>query len=113
MDAEKLPKVLEQKLNQEVELVPLKKDDGGEKKDKGGEKKDKGGDKKDEGGDKKDEDGKKETVAGDGVGGGGKDDGGKAEANPTEYYGGYTYRIEMVHAPQLFSDENPNGCSVM
>lgn len=39
------------------------------------------------------------------------------DASKTEYYGGaygnYPYRIEMLHAPQLFSDENPNACSIM
>lgn len=39
------------------------------------------------------------------------------EASRTEYYGGgygnYPYRIDMLHAPQLFSDENPNACSIM
>ncbi|KAG6521294.1 hypothetical protein ZIOFF_018409 [Zingiber officinale] len=42
-----------------------------------------------------------------------------AEANRMDYYaphpyaGGYGYRIEMVHAPQMFSDENPNACCIM
>ncbi|XP_073106391.1 heavy metal-associated isoprenylated plant protein 3-like isoform X2 [Elaeis guineensis] len=87
MDAKSLPEVLKQKLKQAVEVAPPKKDNGGDKKEKGGE---------------------KETGAG-----GGKDDGGKAEANRTDYYPGYVYHIEMVPAPQLFSDENPNSCSVM
>ncbi|XP_038970862.1 heavy metal-associated isoprenylated plant protein 3 [Phoenix dactylifera] len=99
MDAKALPEVLKEKLKRAVEVVPPKKDDGGEKKDKGGEKKDKGGDKKEKG---------------EGGGGGGKVDGGKeAAANRMEYYAGYPYSFEMVHAPQLFSDENPNACSVM
>lgn len=28
-------------------------------------------------------------------------------------YGGGGYRVEMLHAPQLFSDENPNACALM
>ncbi|XP_017698238.2 heavy metal-associated isoprenylated plant protein 3 isoform X2 [Phoenix dactylifera] len=103
MDAKALPEVLKQKLKQAVEVASPKKDDDGKKKDKGGDKKDKGGE--------------KETASGGGGGGGGggKDDGGKAEANRMDYYytAGYPYGIEMGHAPQLFSDENPNGCSVM
>ncbi|EHA8590975.1 heavy metal-associated isoprenylated plant protein 3 [Cocos nucifera] len=87
MDAKALPEVLKQKLKQAVEVAPPKKQKGGDKKEKGGE---------------------KETGAG-----GGKDDSGKAEANRTVYQTGYPYRIEMVPAPQLFSDDNPNGCSVM
>ncbi|RRT56679.1 hypothetical protein B296_00026869 [Ensete ventricosum] len=126
MDVKNLPTVLKDKLKRPVEIVPPKKDDGGgEKKEKekggdgGGEKKDKAGD---TGGEKKEK-----------AGGGGeekKDDGKAAaaaaaattvttEANKMEYsapypaYAGYGYRIEMVHAPQMFSDENPNACSIM
>nr|XP_029124500.1 heavy metal-associated isoprenylated plant protein 3 isoform X2 [Elaeis guineensis] len=148
MDVQELPEVLKRKLNQQVDTVPPKKDDGGEKKDEGGDKKGKGGEKERSGkketvvggggggggrmndggkaeanrmeyyagytyGIEKENGGQKETVAGGGGGGGWKDDGGKAEANRTEYSAGYTYRIEMVHAPELFSDENPNACSVM
>lgn len=106
---------------------------GGEKKDKGGngggEKKDKavnggggggGGEKKEKGGggdaEKKKEDG------GGGGGGGGKKEAPAAaapavlEANKMDYYGGsygYGYKMEMLHAPQIFSDENPNACSIM
>ncbi|KAI4385474.1 hypothetical protein MLD38_003496 [Melastoma candidum] len=53
--------------------------------------------------------------------GGGKNGGGvKFEGGKMEYYGppqsqpGYWFMYgEPVHAPQLFSDENPNACSVM
>ncbi|URD75097.1 Heavy-metal-associated domain-containing protein [Musa troglodytarum] len=105
MDAKPLPEVLKAKLKRDVEVVQPKKD-GGEKKDKGG-----GGEKKEKGG----------GVGGGGGGGGG---GGEKETNakaatvpepPNEmdYYARYGYRFQMVHAPQLFSDENPNSCSVM
>ncbi|CAL9077382.1 unnamed protein product [Musa acuminata var. zebrina] len=125
MDVKNLAAMLKDKLRRAVEIVPPKKDDGGgEKKEKekggdgGGEKKEKGGE---TGGEKKEK-----------AGGGGeekKDDGKAAatatatttttEANKMEYYApypaysGYGYRIEMVHAPQMFSDENPNACSIM
>ncbi|XP_010918668.2 heavy metal-associated isoprenylated plant protein 3 [Elaeis guineensis] len=108
-------------------------DGGGEKKEKGGdgEKKEKGGDgeKKEKGGDGG---GGEKKEKGDGGGGekkdgGKKDDEGKAaqppaalvapapvsEVNRMDYYGPYGYRLEMAHAPQLFSDENPNACSIM
>lgn len=95
MDAKALPEVLKEKLKRSVEVAPPKKDDGGEKKEKGGDKKEKG----------------------DG-GGGGKDDAAKAAAaaaaNRMDYYAVYPYGFEMAHAPQLFSDENPNAfCSIM
>ncbi|XP_020684770.1 heavy metal-associated isoprenylated plant protein 3 [Dendrobium catenatum] len=139
MDVNSLPSYLKDKLNRGVEIVSATTGAGGggggsEKKEKpaaaasggagGGEKKEKGGG-GGGGGEKK----------GNGGGGGGekkgKDggDGGKkeepasatasaappvVEANRMEYYGGpYGYRAEMLHAPQLFSDENPNACSVM
>ncbi|KAI0513813.1 hypothetical protein KFK09_009843 [Dendrobium nobile] len=140
MDVNSLPSYLKDKLNRGVEIVSATTaaaggGGGSEKKEKpaaaanggggGGEKKEKGGG--GGGGEKK----------GNGGGGGGekkgKDggDGGKkeepasatatasatppaVEANRMEYYGGpYGYRAEMLHAPQLFSDENPNACSVM
>ncbi|KAM0949671.1 putative heavy metal-associated isoprenylated plant protein/5/6 [Dioscorea sansibarensis] len=113
MDVKSLPETLKEKLKRSVEIVPAKKDDAGagdKKKDGGGggdEKKEKGG-----GGDEKKKEG--------GGGGGGEKKEDKApapviEANKMEYYSPYGggYRIEMVHAPQLFSDENPNACSVM
>ncbi|KAK1266376.1 hypothetical protein QJS04_geneDACA000207 [Acorus gramineus] len=94
MDAKELAAYLKEKLKRGVEVVPpAKKDDGGEKKEKkeggGGEKKEKEG-----GGEGK----KAEAV--------------KAEGHKIEYPG-YPYAIEYVHAPQLFSDENPNACSIM
>ncbi|RWR91587.1 heavy metal-associated isoprenylated plant protein 3 isoform X1 [Cinnamomum micranthum f. kanehirae] len=114
MDAKTLLEYLKEKLKRGVEIVQPKKDDGGgDKKGKGGgggggEKKDKegggGGEKKD--GDKKGGEEKKEEA-------------GKVEANKYEYFGGYAqysgygYSIENAHAPQIFSDENPNACSIM
>ncbi|KAJ8512420.1 hypothetical protein OPV22_002854 [Ensete ventricosum] len=83
-------------------------DGGEEKKEKGSDSK---GDKKEKGGDgggekeEKNEVGKKETSTTTVV-----------EANKMDYhgpYGGYGYRVEMVHPPQIFSDENPNACSIM
>lgn len=137
MDPNSLPQYLKDKLKRGVELVPQKKESGGggggggDKKEKGG---DGGGEKKDKGGDNKGKDGggeKKEV--------GKKEEGGDQmqaaagpavmEANKMEYYGGgygygyggnaygygggAPYRMDMVHAPQMFSDENPNACSVM
>lgn len=122
MDVKTLPAVLKDKLKRGVEVVPPKKHAGSggggdEKKDKGGD----GG-----GREKKEEDGgggeKKEKE-----GGGGAEKEAVAtatmktvaEANKMGYfgrspaYGGYGYRFEMVHAPQIFSDDNPNACSIM
>ncbi|XP_042495463.1 heavy metal-associated isoprenylated plant protein 3-like [Macadamia integrifolia] len=142
MDVKGLTPYLKDKLKRSVEIVPEKKDDekkgkegGGEKKDKegGGEKKDNegGGEKKNsEGGEKKDGGGggggdgeKKEKVSEGGGddkaagGGGGGGEGEKkqpitAEVNKYDYYApGYV--VEYVYPPQLFSDENPNACSIM
>nr|CAD1835771.1 unnamed protein product [Ananas comosus var. bracteatus] len=97
---------------------------GGDKgdKDKDKEKKGDGGG----GGDKKKEEKKDEKGAG---GGGGGEKGAaapppaaaapppaapaSAEVNRYDYYAPYGYRVEMGHAPQIFSDENPNACAVM
>jgi len=35
------------------------------------------------------------------------------EASQQQAYPPYPYRFDMAPAPQLFSDENPNACSVM
>ncbi|XP_038979577.1 heavy metal-associated isoprenylated plant protein 3-like [Phoenix dactylifera] len=104
-------------------------DGGGEKKEKGGDG-GRGGEKKEKGGD-----GEKKEKGGDGgekKDGGKKDDGAKpapppaptvaalvapapvSEVNMMNYYEPYGYRMEMMAtAPQLFSDENPNACSIM
>ncbi|KAG6526398.1 heavy metal-associated isoprenylated plant protein 3-like [Zingiber officinale] len=99
MDAKPLPEKLKSKLKRDVVVVQPKKDKGA-----GG-----GGD-----GEKKTKDGcvdKKKGGKGGGGGGGEKEEswnpaaGGAPAGYAMEYYG--------VHAPQLFSDENPNSCSVM
>uniref|UniRef100_A0A0A9GC10 HMA domain-containing protein n=1 Tax=Arundo donax TaxID=35708 RepID=A0A0A9GC10_ARUDO len=36
-----------------------------------------------------------------------------ADATQHQGYPPYPYRLDMAPAPQLFSDENPNACSVM
>ncbi|XP_077220596.1 heavy metal-associated isoprenylated plant protein 3-like [Tasmannia lanceolata] len=119
MDVKNLPVYLKEKLKRNVEIVPPKKDEGGDKKkDKeGGEKKE-----KDKEGEKKEKEKEGEKKEKDKEGGGGekkekekegkKEDCGKVEANKMECYGP-GYMIEYVHAPQYFSDENPNACSVM
>uniref|UniRef100_A0A804HMV3 HMA domain-containing protein n=1 Tax=Musa acuminata subsp. malaccensis TaxID=214687 RepID=A0A804HMV3_MUSAM len=107
MDAKTLRAVLKDKLKRGVEVVPPKKHAGSggggdEKKDKGGD----GG-----GGEKREEDGgggeKKEKE------GGGGAEKKEAVAMSGGSYGGYGYRFEIVHAPQIFSDDNPNACSIM
>lgn len=163
MDVKELVPYLKDKLKRNVEIVPAKKDDGGEKKDakaEGGEKKDAktdGGEKKDakaDGGEKKDKEAadkggeKKEKEAAAAGGGGG--DAPKMEVSKMEYFGypypppptywydapvyshqsypmdpqyhqiaymnqGYAmdHHNPRLHAPQMFSDENPNACSIM
>ncbi|XP_039042053.1 heavy metal-associated isoprenylated plant protein 6-like isoform X2 [Hibiscus syriacus] len=157
MDVKDLVPYLKNKLKRNVEVVPPKKDDDGEKKKDGGEKKDAGSDTKEKG---------KEAPA---AAGGEKKEGGgetKMEVNKMEYHGygyppqpmywseghvydgpsssyvaegyhnhhhneyGYMNQGYMshpgyvnqgylmdprhpLHAPQMFSDENPNACSVM
>ncbi|XP_074588429.1 heavy metal-associated isoprenylated plant protein 3-like [Curcuma longa] len=128
MDVKTLPDVLKEKIKRSVEIVPSKKEEGGGEKKEEEKKsgpKDKAKKEEEKGGDKKEKDeGKKQeamaapppaaqaaaaatmTTA-------------VAEANRMDYYppsypyAGYGYRIEMVHAPQMFSDENPNACSIM
>ncbi|CAA7410601.1 unnamed protein product [Spirodela intermedia] len=108
MDAKALPEYLKQKLKRSVSVVGPKKDDGGgeKKKEGGGEKKkEEGG-----GGEKKKEEGGGAAKA-------------VAEANKMEFHGlggfgvyappQYGYNVNTFHAPQYFSDENPNACSVM
>lgn len=173
MDVKDLAPYLKEKLKRTVEVVPPKKEEGGEKKDKqgGGDKKDGGGEKKDAGGEKKDAGGEKKDAGGEkkeggakaagGGGDGGKKEGGsdaaKAEVSKMEYFGypppaplywydppalsahnnyvmeahahqahvsqaytsegyanlGYAVPVDHYQAPQMFSDENPNACSVM
>ncbi|XP_073022899.1 heavy metal-associated isoprenylated plant protein 3 [Primulina eburnea] len=111
MDMKALAEILKKNLKKNVEIVPAKKE--GEKKESGGGDKKKGGG----GGD-----------GGEPAGGGG---GEKKEGNKMQVQVGYPYPfmygpgpagdqfhynpypVGLVHAPQLFSDENPNACSVM
>ncbi|KAK4408480.1 Heavy metal-associated isoprenylated plant protein 3 [Sesamum angolense] len=106
MDMKALVELLQKQLKKDVEIVPPKKD--GEKKEKGR------GDKGKSGGD-----------------GGGDDkmEGNKMQAQPVGYpypfmygpsivgdqfhYNPYAAGPYQYHAPQIFSDENPNSCSVM
>ncbi|XP_061359442.1 heavy metal-associated isoprenylated plant protein 3-like [Gastrolobium bilobum] len=113
MDVKSLMENLMEKLKRKVEVVPPKKDKegaGGEKKKKGG-----GG-----GGDNNEKN---------------EEEGGKIEQGRMEYlapaigfgygygnFGGYNYgqvhpeqfHFQFnAHPPQMFSDENPNACSVM
>ncbi|XP_075513296.1 heavy metal-associated isoprenylated plant protein 3-like isoform X1 [Primulina tabacum] len=113
MDMKALAEMLKKHLKKNVEIVPPKKE--GEKKEGGGG----GGDKKKGGG------------GGDGGEAGSGGGGEKMEGNKMQYQAGYTYPfmygpgpagdqfhynpfpVGLLHAPQLFSDENPNACSVM
>ncbi|XP_044506551.1 heavy metal-associated isoprenylated plant protein 3-like [Mangifera indica] len=138
MDPKALAESLKERLRRTVEIVPPKKEkesNGGDNNEKGG-----GGKKKKKGGGGGGGGGGAEEGGDDGESGGG---GGKIEGNRMEYivglpglgYGhpyqlsgypsqlsgypyplsgyGYGYPAEQVHAPQMFSDENPNACSVM
>ncbi|XP_062213095.1 heavy metal-associated isoprenylated plant protein 3-like [Phragmites australis] len=139
MDAKALPDVLRDKLKREVAVVPTKKENngGGDRKDKkaagadaaaGDEKGGGGGDKHEDasstsGGKKKKK--KKQQQQQQQVDQLADDEKQMAStpmpaAMEPQYdpmmfptYGGGGYRVEMLHAPQLFSDENPNACSVM
>ncbi|XP_010456760.1 PREDICTED: heavy metal-associated isoprenylated plant protein 3-like [Camelina sativa] len=107
MDVKKLVESLSEKLKRTVEIVPPKKDkengnEAGEKKKGGGG--DGGGGKEKSGGNK-------------GGGGEGVNMMEYVAAQPAYGYGYYPggpygYPIQ-AHAPQIFSDENPNACVVM
>ncbi|KAL0390072.1 UNVERIFIED_CONTAM: Heavy metal-associated isoprenylated plant protein 3 [Sesamum calycinum] len=143
MDMKALAEVLKKHLKKEVEILPPKKEvekkenGGGDKvKSSGGEKGKSGGEKGKGGGGEK-------GKSGGGAGGGGWEGGGseamaggdKMEANRMQFQVGYPYpymygagavgvgdQVQLYynpyayggyHAPQIFSDENPNACSVM
>ncbi|GJW91590.1 heavy metal-associated isoprenylated plant protein 3-like protein [Tanacetum coccineum] len=125
IDMKILAAALQSKLKRVVEIVPAKKDGGGdgEKKGKGG-----GGGGGNDGEGKGGGGGKGEKKGKGGSGGGGNDGGGGGNAGffKMDTYGGgppvvypypqYTYGSgygDYVHAPQLFSDENPNACVLM
>lgn len=125
MDAKALTEFLKLRLKRSVEIVPPKKE-----KDKNDKESSNSGDNVGGGG-------KKKKKGGDGGDGGEKDSGGEGkmvEGNRMEYLGPpgfgygygyhypilpayyeYGYPVGHVHAPapQIFSDENPNACSVM
>ncbi|KAM7527971.1 hypothetical protein LguiB_031381 [Lonicera macranthoides] len=122
MDPKLLVESLKKRLKRPVEIVPSKKEGSGEK-GKGG-----GGSKGGGGGSKGGDGGNGESKAEGGSGGkgaddtGGRDGGSKGEVHRMEYLQfenpypliyGSGYLVEYVHAPQLFSDENPNACVVM
>ncbi|KAK8487431.1 hypothetical protein V6N13_030050 [Hibiscus sabdariffa] len=169
MEVKDLVPYLKQKLRRNVDVVPPKKDDAGEKKESGADNKEKAKEVAVGGGEKKEDevkkggecDGeKKEDNEKKGEGAEKKEDGGgekkeeesnggetKMEVSKMEYHGygnppqpmywpdghvygalsyqnhhqGYMvphpgYMIDprhSLHAPQMFSDENPNACSVM
>ncbi|XP_019228017.1 PREDICTED: heavy metal-associated isoprenylated plant protein 3-like [Nicotiana attenuata] len=136
MDVKDLAETLKKHLKKEVEIVPAKKE-GGEKKEKGGDngggggEKGKGAGKGKRGGGE----GKGKGEEGGGIGGGEMIIGNVGNgmqimqqmqqpvqfAYPYPYMYGPVYPADQfqnpypvsVHAPQLFSDENPNACSVM
>ncbi|KAK1650245.1 hypothetical protein QYE76_068050 [Lolium multiflorum] len=137
MDAKALPDVLSRKLKRDVALVapapPAKPKDGSGGGDKGKKKQ------QQEGGESAADKVAGEQQQGGGGGGGKKknknnkqEDGGEEDAGGAAaaaaaqqafpmavLYGSggegssASYRVEMLHAPQLFSDENPNACAVM
>ncbi|KAJ7947866.1 Heavy metal-associated isoprenylated plant protein [Quillaja saponaria] len=107
MDAKALAENLKEKLKRKVEVVPPKQE---KEKEKGGN--GDGGKKKGGG----ENGGQQEEKTSD-HNGGGKMEANKMEVAPGQVYGyGYGYGpvyMEHMHAPQMFSDENPNACSVM
>ncbi|GAB2275152.1 hypothetical protein Dimus_009913 [Dionaea muscipula] len=130
MDAKALAECLKEKLRRPVEVVPEKKEKDKEKeKKKGGEEEERGN-----------QGGKKKKEGGGGGGGGGENGdnnyklqgnknelggggGGGASSKKIEYAmsgSGYMcwdessgYVVDILHAPQWFSEENVNGCVVM
>lgn len=122
MDMKALAESLQEKLKRPVEIVPPKKDnkdgDGGGKDGSGGGKKKGGGGGGDGGGQAQQEAGQMQER--------------KMEYQPFGFGYGYGYPPPVVqpgfgfgygyppgyvgehlHAPQMFSDENPNACSIM
>lgn len=134
MDAKVLAQNLNKRLKRQVEIVPPKKEKGG---GEGGEKKDGdgGGSGKKKGGGGGDNAGQEENAAGIAKVEGNRMD--QLMVQPLGYGFGYGYGNwnvhghgyqgygqpvydygggmvgEHIHAPQMFSDENPNACSVM
>ncbi|KAF7120933.1 hypothetical protein RHSIM_Rhsim13G0099100 [Rhododendron simsii] len=112
MDMKALAEALNERLKRPVEIVQPKKDNA-EKKEKGGGG---GGAKKEKGGG-----GGEEGKTGGDDGGGQVVEENRIQYVPQEYPNTYMYGFGMQgypveqyhHAPQMFSDENPNACSVM
>lgn len=94
MDVKALPEVAKAKLKRSVEVVAPKNKDEAAARAKS--------EKKDERKDEKAAVATAEAIAAM-----------MAEANGTDRYRGCGYTVELVYAPQLFSDENPNACSLM
>lgn len=122
IDMKALTEVLKKHLKREVQIVPPKKDSEKKENAGGGEKgKNDGGEKgKNDSGDK----GKNDSSDKGKNGGGGEKMDRKVQFQvgypyPTVYgvdqfHNPYEFEsYHTVHAPQLFSDENPNACSVM
>lgn len=137
MNVQGLISYLKEKLKTNVEVVPVKKDDykdGDGSREKKKKKKESSSIVGKGGGDPR----KKQSNTGGGGGAGnGKVDGGssgrdegaliKVEGREQlEFFDGYSYysiesaqeytrfmTAQMMHGPQLFSDENPNACSIM
>ncbi|XP_009600294.1 heavy metal-associated isoprenylated plant protein 3-like [Nicotiana tomentosiformis] len=140
MDVKELAETLKKHLKKEVEIVPAKKEAGEkkEKGEKGGDNGGGGGGEKGKGGGKGkggSGEGKGKGEEGGGIGGGEMIIGNVGNGMqmmqqmqqpvqfgyPYPYMYGPVYPADQfqnpypvsVHAPQLFSDENPNACSVM
>eukprot|EP00252_Welwitschia_mirabilis_P014005 TRINITY_DN3100_c0_g1_i2.p1 TRINITY_DN3100_c0_g1~~TRINITY_DN3100_c0_g1_i2.p1 ORF type:complete len:135 (+),score=32.13 TRINITY_DN3100_c0_g1_i2:733-1137(+) len=113
MDPNKLANYLHRKTRKHVEIVPQKKEgdkkDGKKDGDSSAEKKD-GDSKKGAGGGDNKKSGEQESSKESSGGGDDSEKGSESKKNeaPPPFY-----IIEQVHAPQIFSDENPNACSVM
>lgn len=89
MEAEKIVKLVKKREGKQAVIVKQEKKGGG------------GGG----GGGKKDDRNKNQTEGGE------YQKGGRKEKDPFSIYPNYPSHI--VYAPQLFSDENPNACSIM
>ncbi|XP_052170946.1 heavy metal-associated isoprenylated plant protein 4 [Diospyros lotus] len=110
IESEKLLTYMRKRVGKHAEIVSPKKEGGKEKKEEGKEKKEGEKEKKEEGKEKKEEvkvevksiettkvvEFKEEK---------------KVDAKAAE--GKVPYFVHYVYAPQLFSDENPNACSIM
>lgn len=98
MDAKAVTKISSHNMVREVKAVQPKKDDGGGKKKEGGEGGSDGANKE------------HAATAAAAAAAAAAAMQAVAEAGRMDYYEWYYHR--MHHAPQLFSDENPNACSI-